>query len=120
MNLVCINCPLGCNLEVHEENGELKVSGNTCPRGEKYAISEMTNPTRMITSTIEIKGAFIDCLPVITSAPVPKSMIFDIMKELKGLKVEAPIEINQVIYKDILGTGVDIIASRTLKKVEKN
>lgn len=114
MELVCINCPMGCHLSVTKENGEVKVTGNTCHRGEKYAIDEATCPKRTLTTTVSIKHSIYDCLPVITSAQIPKDKMFDVMKELKNIEVNAPININDVIVEDVCGLGVNIIASRTL------
>ena len=116
--MVCINCPMSCHLKVTLEDGEVKaVSGNTCPRGETYAIKELTNPTRMLTSTVTIKGAIHNGLPVITSSDIPKNKMFDVMKEITAAEVCAPVKVNDVIIKDVCGLGVDIIASRSMEKV---
>lgn len=114
MELVCINCPLGCHLTVTKENDEIKVTGNNCPRGEKYAINEMTCPMRTLTSTVKIKGSIHDSLPVITSGQIPKEKMFDVMKALKGVEVKAPVKVNDVIIKNVCDLGVDIIASRSM------
>lgn len=116
MKLVCINCPRGCNLEVTNINGEIKVTGNSCPRGEQYAINEMTNPLRTVTTTIAIKSQIYDRLPVITSSPVPKGKIMDVCKALKGVEVNAPIKMGDAVVKNILGLDVDIIASKSIEK----
>ena len=116
MKLVCINCPRGCNLEVENINGEIKVTGNFCPRGEKYAISEMTNPVRTVTTTVGIKSEIYDRLPVITSNPIPKEKMLDVCKALKGVDVEAPVKLGDIIVSNILGLGSDIIASKTIDK----
>ena len=114
-SLTCINCPVGCRMTVTlSENGSfLSVSGNTCPRGAKYAEQECTIPLRMITAVIPVNGA---CIPlsVKTSIPVPKRMIRQIMKTLAGLSVNAPVSAGDVIMSDILGTGADIIATRSV------
>ena len=116
MNLVCIRCPLGCHLTVEEKNGEVIVSGNNCKRGEEYAISELKNPMRTLTTTIDIDSLEHRRLPVISSNVLPKDKIMDVVKELKNYKVKAPIKINDEIDKNILNLGVDIIASRTIEK----
>lgn len=116
MKLVCINCPRGCKLDVEKINGEIKVTGNFCPRGEQYAINEMTNPLRTVTTTIAIKSALYDRLPVITSSPVPKEKIMEVVKALKNIEVEAPINIGDVIVKNIIGLDVDIIASKSINE----
>ncbi len=115
--LICIICPRGCHLEVSDD---FKVSGNFCKRGEVYAINELTNPTRIVTSTVTINNGEINRCPVVTSKPIPKEKIFDIMNEIHKVKIDAPIMIKDVIIKDILGLNIDVIATRTiLKKNEK-
>ena len=113
MNLICIQCPLGCHLTVEEKDGEVVVTGNTCPRGEAYGKNEMTNPMRTITTTVGLNHSSLRRLPVITSAPVPKGRMMDVMKELKGVTVDAPVHMGDVIVKDVAGLGVDILASRS-------
>ena len=113
--ITCINCPVGCRMTVQlSDSGEvLSVTGNTCPRGDKYARQECTLPLRMITAVIPVKDSTVP-LSVKTSKPVPKSMIMDIMNSLSDVIVNPPVEIGQVIVPDILNTGADIIATRSL------
>jgi len=119
--MVCIVCPIGCNLkaELNDQNEVVSVTGNTCARGDVYARKELTNPTRMLTSTIKIKGAIYDRLPVITSSDIPKGKLFDVMQALLNLEVEAPVQNKDIIIKNVCDLGVDIIASRTMEKVNK-
>ena len=115
--LVCINCPMSCHLKVTLEGSEVvKVEGNTCPRGDRYAHAELTNPMRMVTSTVEIEHGMYHCLPVITSGEIPKDKMFDVMKEIQKTKVCAPIHVNDIIIKNICGLGVDIIASKSMER----
>lgn len=111
-NLICICCPKGCHLAVDEVNKT--VTGNSCPRGKEYGLNEVINPTRILTSTVKINGASIKRLPVKTNKPIPKGMIFEVMNEIMRLEVNAPIERGAVIIKNVLGTGSDIIACRSL------
>ncbi len=113
---ICIVCPRGCHLEVDENN---KVTGNFCKRGETYAITEMTNPTRMITSTIKVKNGMIKRVPVATSAPIPKNRIFDCMAEINKAEVEAPVVIKQKIITNVLNLGIDIVSTRNIDKIIK-
>lgn len=108
----CIECPRGCTLSIDDD---LNVTGNSCPRGAKYAVSEVTNPTRMITSTVKLDSKLISRLPVITSAPVPKGKMFDVMAELAKVEVKAPVRCHDVIISNVLGLGVDIVASRSVE-----
>lgn len=110
--LICIVCPRGCHLSVDEEN--LKVSGNSCPRGEAYGISEVTNPTRVITSTVKIKNTSISRLPVKTDKPISKKLIFKVMELLDNVEIIDHVKRGDVILKNILDTDVNIIACRDL------
>ncbi|MCI8294069.1 MAG: DUF1667 domain-containing protein [Hespellia sp.] len=111
--LICIGCPMGCPLTV-EMNGKevVSVAGNTCPRGDAYARKEVTNPTRIVTSTVMVEGGTVDMVSVKTKEDIPKDKIFDCVKALKGIKVKAPIHIGDVIVSDVAGTGVDIVATK--------
>ena len=113
--LICIGCPMGCPLNVEMENGEVvSVRGNTCKRGDVYARKEVTNPTRIVTSSVIVEGGSLAAVSVKTKEDIPKGKIFDIMKELKGVKVNAPVHIGDVILSNVAGTGVDIIATKNV------
>ena len=114
-NYTCINCPLSCPLELTEEDGEvLEVKGADCRVGEKYAVEEFRNPRRTVSTTVRVKGGVLPLLPVVSAAPIPKALVRDAVRILAKLTVNAPVADGQVIYPDILGTGVDVIASRKL------
>jgi len=114
--LICIVCPKGCHLKVDEENG-FAVTGNSCPRGAEYGKAELTNPTRVITSTVCITGAAHRRCPVKTNGAIPKGVIFDAMRTLDGITLTAPVALGQVVVKDVCGTGIDFVASRALDAV---
>lgn len=113
--ITCINCPVGCRMTVvlSEQGDFVSVTGNTCPRGAKYAQQECTLPERMITAVIPVAGCETP-LSVKTASPVPKKIIFDIMSELSAIQVSAPVSIGQVILPNVLDTGINIIATRNL------
>ena len=110
--LICITCPRGCHLSVDDD---LNVTGNMCPRGAMYAKAELTHPVRMVTSTVVVKAKSECRLPVKTKEPIPKELIFKVMEEIDKVKVKAPISIGDVVIKNILGTGVDIVATKNIK-----
>ena len=115
--LICIGCPLGCMVTATMENGAVTaVEGNTCKRGDDYARKEVTNPTRIVTSTVMVKGGNLDMVSVKTRNDIPKGKIFDCVRALKGVCVEAPVHIGDVILKDVCGTGVDVIATKEIQK----
>ena len=113
----CINCPLGCELTVTvDAEGKLvSVAGNTCPRGAQYARDEITAPTRMLTSTVKIKNGFLPLLPVVSGGRLPKDKVLACAEALRHVEVTAPVQAGAVVVKNILGLGVDIIASRDLR-----
>lgn len=113
-NIICVSCPMGCpiSVEIDDGTGEvINVTGNTCPRGKAYAITECTAPVRMLTSTVKVKGGRTAMVPVKTSAPIPKGMMFDIMKKINSVEVSSPVKLGQVIIENVLNTGADIIAT---------
>ncbi len=111
-NLICINCPMGCALTVRMEGERVvSVTGNTCKRGEDYAKKEVTNPTRIVTSTVRVSGGSAAMVPVKTKQDIPKGKIFDCVKALKGVTVPAPVKIGDVIVENAANTGVDIVAT---------
>lgn len=112
--MICIVCPLGCHINVSQQEGMYTVTGSKCPRGNEYGIKEMTNPTRILTTTVKIKGGILNRLPVKTKEAVPKNKVLSCMKIINSIEVESPILVGDTIIKDIMGTGVDIIASRSM------
>lgn len=113
---ICIRCPIGCRLIITEDKtspyGYL-VKGNTCNRGEDYAIKEMTNPSRTVTSTVKIKDSSLSRLPVKTKGEIPKDKIFECMKIINSIEVSAPIKNGDIVVKNVLNTNVDIVATRS-------
>lgn len=103
--MTCIMCPMGCQLVVDSSGKELKVSGNTCIRGENYAKEEMTSPKRIVTALV--KTSF-GVLPVKTTKPVPKSMIFDVVREVNKISLKTG-KMGDVIIKNVLGLDADIV-----------
>jgi len=111
--LICITCPRGCHLQVDDN---LNVTGNMCPRGAMYAKAELTHPVRMVTSSVNVISEIESRLPVKTKEPIPKELIFKVMEEIKKVSVKAPIEIGDIVIKDVLGTGVDIVATKNISR----
>lgn len=111
--LTCIGCPMGCALQVEIENGQvIKVTGNTCKRGEEYGKKECTNPTRIVTSSVKVDGSDISMVSVKTERDIPKGKIFDVVKQLKNVVVKSPVHIGDVILHNVADTGVNIIATK--------
>ena len=115
VNLICIGCPLGCPLTVEMEGKEVKsVTGNTCPRGVAYAQKELTNPTRIVTSTVRVAGGKLAMVSVKTQSDIPKDKIFDCVKALKDVELVAPVKIGDVVVENVAGTGVNVIATKNV------
>lgn len=104
--ITCIICPRGCAMTVKEDGGKLSVSGNTCPKGEKYAIDECTNPVRTVTSTVRVSNRKNTMVSVKTAAPVPKDKMMEVMALLRATTVTAPVSIGDVVLRHIFGTQV--------------
>jgi len=116
--LTCIGCPIGCALVVELKGKEvISVSGNSCKIGENYGKKECTNPTRVVTSSVLVSGGENTVLPVKTERDIPKNIIYDCVRELKNVIVEAPISIGDVVVKNVLNTGVNIIATKNVEVV---
>lgn len=113
--LTCIGCPLGCTVTVTLENGEVTaVTGNTCPKGDAYARKEVTNPTRIVTSTVRVAGGVAPMVNVKTASDIPKDKIFDCVEAIKNVVVPAPVKIGDVVLENVAGTGVNMIAARSI------
>jgi len=112
-NFTCIVCPLSCQIELIEERNKiLEVKGNRCKQGEKYAIDEFKNPVRILITTVYIEDGILPMLPVRSEKPIPKSFMKKCVKELSKIKAKAPVRCGDVIYENILDTGINVIASR--------
>lgn len=113
--MICIGCPLGCNLTVKIDGENIEVSGNTCKNGERYARDEVTNPTRVVTSTIKVLDGGEVRVSCKTERPIPKNKIFACMEEIKKATVKAPVKIGDVLIKDVAGTDINVIATKNVK-----
>ncbi len=112
--ITCINCPVGCRMQVVIEDGEVKsVTGNSCNRGLAYARQECVAPQRMVTAVIPVTDRKTP-VSVKTRTPIPKEKIFACMRQLNQLHVTAPVHMGDVVCPDVCGTGVDVIATKTV------
>ncbi|MBR2030551.1 MAG: DUF1667 domain-containing protein [Clostridia bacterium] len=115
VKLTCIACPMGCPLSVEMDGDKvINVTGNTCPRGKVYGEKEVTNPTRIVTSTVKVSGGESVMVSVKTKNDIPKGKIFDVVKALKDVEIPAPVKIGDVVIADVAGTGVDIVATKNV------
>jgi CxxC motif-containing protein len=115
--MICITCPKGCTLEVTRDGQTVIRVRQGCKRGKDFAQRELTDPRRMVATTVRVKGGLHPLLPVATAAPFPKPRIQELMDTLRQVEVNAPIEPGQLILEDALGTGISILASRRIVKI---
>ena len=117
--ITCIGCPMGCMVSVTLDDGKIEtIEGYSCNRGKVYAEKECTNPTRIVTTTLPVDGGEFATVPVKTASDIPKDKIFDCIKALREVRIQAPVKTGEAVVKNIVGTGVDIIATGTVMKKE--
>ena len=113
--LICIGCPMGCHLTAEIENGVVtRVTGNTCRRGEDYAKKECVAPMRTVTGTVALRGGRLPVLPVRTNGDVPMEKVLAVAEALRSAVAQAPVRAGDVVLRNVCGTGVDIIAVKSM------
>ncbi len=112
--ITCIACPMGCKLEIIRDEDKYVIEGYKCKKGLEYGEQELKDPRRIITTTVTVKGGFLPLVPVKTDKPLPKGLIFDLMKVIDGMSIEAPVEMGQILLENFQETGVNIVATRDL------
>jgi CxxC motif-containing protein len=113
--LTCVLCPVGCELEVGKDAaGEIQVQGNQCDKGLPFAVEEVLDPKRNLATSVLLRGTAARMVSVRLTRTVPREMLFPILKEIAKLRPEAPVRRGQVLIADVLGTGADVIATRSV------
>lgn len=116
---ICVTCPVGCAIEATVEGQELiALHGHACERGKAFVQEELTNPRRMLTTTVRVRGGRLPLVPVRSSAPLPKGLLLEVAKALRKVELVAPVAQHQVVLENVLGTGVDIITSRPVEALD--
>ena len=113
IDLICITCPRGCHLKV-DENNNYEVTGNACPRGAVYGFNEVTNPQRVVTSTVRTNSAEFPRCPVKTNGAIPKGKMFEAMKMLDDIILETPIKAGDIVIENLFETGVAFITCKNI------
>lgn len=117
--LICIGCPKGCVLTVTMESGNVQeICGNTCPKGEDYARKEMLDPRRTVTSTVRVLNGMNPVVAVKTKEDIPKDKIFACMEALRQVRIEAPVHVGDVILEDVADTGITIVATGEVQRMD--
>lgn len=115
--MICIVCPVGCHMQITEDKESetgYQVTGAGCKRGPIYGVKELSNPTRLLTSTVKISGGTLPRIPVRTDIEIPKDKIFEVMEIINSIELNAPIKMGQIVAENILGLGVNIISSKSV------
>ena len=112
--LICVVCPRGCTLTVKGDDSSLAVSGNFCVRGQQYAHDELMDPKRKVATTMAIKSNKLTRLPVTTSQPIAKNLVFEVIEICRKMHINTPVRSGDILVENVLGTNVNIIASRTI------
>jgi CxxC motif-containing protein len=112
--LTCVLCPLGCELEVERVGDDLQVRGGQCEKGESFAAEEILQPKRNLATSVPLRGTVARMVSVRLTGPVPRDRIFPILAEISDLRPELPVRRGDILIRDVLGTGVDVIATRTV------
>ncbi len=115
--VICVTCPKGCTLAVTRDGLTVLKVENGCKRGHEYARQELVDPRRMVASSVRIQGALHSLLPVYTSAPFPKPRIPELLALLRQVDLRAPVNLDQIVLENVLGTGINIHASREMKQI---
>ncbi|MGB2800310.1 MAG: DUF1667 domain-containing protein [Dehalococcoidia bacterium] len=115
----CVICPIGCEIDVElQDSNVVSIEGSKCAKGKEFVSQELKEPMRILTTTIRVKGAKWAMLPVRTDKPIPKRLLFSVIEELAGIELQAPVQMSDVIIRDIAGTEANIVATRNMKRVQ--
>jgi CxxC motif-containing protein len=119
-HFTCVTCPIGCEIDVELQDSDVvSMEGTKCTKGKEFESQELDEPMRILTTTIRIKGAKWAMLPVRTDRPIPKRLLFRVIEELTDIERRAPVKMSDVIVRDIAGTGVNIVATRSMNREKK-
>ncbi|MCL2400190.1 MAG: DUF1667 domain-containing protein [Defluviitaleaceae bacterium] len=115
--ITCIGCPMGCELTVEIAKSDVKVSGNVCKIGDIYGREETTAPARNIATSVKVEGGDLPMLSIKTSHPIPKNKIMDCINAVHSVKVQAPINVGDIVLGNVANTGVAFVATRKIIKL---
>jgi CxxC motif-containing protein len=119
-HFTCVVCPIGCEIDVElQDNKVVSIQESKCVKGREFVLQELEEPMRILTTTICINGAKWSMLPVRTDKPIPKRLLFNVIRELANIELQAPVKMYDVIVRDIAGSSVNIVATRNMKQEEK-
>ena len=116
-HFVCVVCPIGCEINVvHDGSKIISMEGNKCEKSKEFVSQELIEPMRILTTTVRIEGSRWPVIPVRTDKAVPKRLFPQVMKRLRRITLQASVNISDVVVRDILRTGANVIATRTMHR----
>jgi CxxC motif-containing protein len=119
--ITCIICPIGCKIFVKTDGKQIAITeGNICKKGIDYAKSEALDPRRMLTTSVLVKDGEWPLVSIKSTRPIPRDKLFPILRQIKKITINAPVRSGQIIIKNVLNSGVDIVATKTIKKQSIN
>jgi len=116
MDLICVVCPIGCSIKLRAKDGKVEIVGNRCPKGYEYAMDEYRDPKRILTTNVRVLNGDHELLSVKTDSPIPKRLIWEMMRILKNIRIEAPKEVGEIILENVLNTGANIVSTRRIMR----
>ncbi|MBS7642695.1 DUF1667 domain-containing protein [Candidatus Bathyarchaeota archaeon] len=116
--LTCIVCPIGCIITVRMLGDGLEASGYRCSRGLDYVRQEILDPRRIAITVVKVRYGDTPVVPVKTDKPIPKKFVREVARLAAYMEIEAPVELGQILLENILGTGANLIATRSVRRIE--
>jgi CxxC motif-containing protein len=116
-HFVCVVCPIGCEIDVvHDGSRIISMEGNKCEKSEEFVTQELVEPMRILTTTVRIQGSKWPVIPVRTDKAVPKRLFPRLMRHLRHIKLQAPVNMLDVVVRDVVHTGANVVATRSMPR----
>ena len=116
--ITCIVCPLGCRITITTQGNSISsIQGEKCKRGKEYAYSEALDPRRVLTTSVLVVNGQWPLVSVKTTEPVPKKDLCAVLDAIKKICVFAPVQCGQILSQNIAGTGVMVVATKSVDKI---
>ncbi|UCE74873.1 MAG: DUF1667 domain-containing protein [Methanomassiliicoccales archaeon] len=115
--ITCIICPVGCKVTIKAKDGDIiNIEGHQCKKGIGYVKEELFDPRRTLTTTMMVKNGKLPLVSVKTAEPIPKDKLFEVMDVVSQIKVDAPVNIRDILVKNVLGLDVNIVATKKIDR----
>ena len=122
----CTICPSECLLTVEVERdadgavAEVRsVTGNRCPRGDKFAHQELTCPMRVLTTTVAVSGGDEALPPRAHAEAIPLALHAQAMALIpRPGRQRPPSRMATSSSPDLLNTNINLIASMDIDRAQ--